>query len=814
MRKVFSLNGLWDISYDGVSFDQKLKVPGNVKITPQSYPEPESLKVWYRKRFSIDNLEDYKHAFLKFYGVDRYTRIELNGKLIGQHTGGFDSFEFEVYDNLSSENILEVFVEDKPLGELENEIVGKQYWYGNSIGIWQDVELLLTGETFIERLLFRLNSSLIKIKANIEGKWDAISYKLYDDQNLILTGISENDEFEIKPDSIKTWSPEEPNLYTLIIEVLKEGKVIDIVKKKTGFRKIEQIGDQIFLNGKPFYMRGLLDQDFYPETNYVPPSKKYIIDELEKIKKTGFNTSRYHVKIPMRDYVETCDNLGVFLWIDLPYANKLDTESKKYLKALRDDVIKRYSGNPSFMFLTLINESWGIDLGNYDEINWLKDFYEESETLVCDRIVIDNSACQGNHHVAGKINDFHFYKSYPDHKEEWEEVIKNFATGEFLPFKIPEQFLPLNHPLHKASIPENLTKKWKKLPKIVSEFGLWGLSDPVFWSGNWERYHFIEGLNINTFRKAAKELYAKTISEISLNTQWAQFWGLKYQIETIRFYSEISGFVLTELSDISWEGNGILDYSRNEKFICSYLKSLNADLLPILRNNSEIFISNVSNTDLEVRLVAEIDGEKLIDIEKNVPAIGTIHVENIDLSNKSGMLYLTAYDKNGFKIGTNFYPLFEFKSQEFTEIYDDIDDEVLAKAEKGDIVFVQLNKAGKYKFFDVIETSFSISKEYLIDWNGDWISTFYYYHPSLLSILNPIYGGQELKEAANPFVIIGGKTLIGKFLGWNFQRSSVLSEIEFGNGKIIVSTLDLKTEIGQALCEALKNTMDYQKNSC
>ncbi|HPR97498.1 MAG TPA: hypothetical protein PK466_14300, partial [Thermotogota bacterium] len=443
-----------------------------------------------------------------------------------------------------------------------------------------------------------------------------------------------------------------------------------------------------------------------------------------------------------------------------------------------DDLMMRYSSSPSFCILTLINESWGIDLSQFDENKWLFDFWKESKLCIRDRLIVDNSACLGNHHVSSDLNDFHFYHAYPEKEAEWNETVKAFAENSFLPFKAVDDS-------EKVCRPETL-------PKIISEFGVWSLSDPVLWQGKWIDYENMS-YQVRDFMKSTVDGFYNS-SALFKGVQWQAFYALKHQIEEMRIYPEISGFVLTELSDISWEANGILDYSRNDKPFTQYMKMLNQDLLPILRKNGEIYISNISNTPIEGEISVTCEGDVLYAGSfKSLPNSCT-KVSDCEIEGINGMVTLEfiTVDNRSF---VNFRNLYAGRKETCFYIADQLDDESYKTAEKGERVYIHLNKPGNFEGFDVIPAKTPLGAIAGMNFDGDWISGFYYYHPELLGYLNYENGSEELCGSFRDTVIVNTKeydVLIGKMIGWNLAPCACVIRKRVGRGEIIISTLDLE----------------------
>ncbi|HDG61662.1 MAG TPA: hypothetical protein ENG15_01510 [Thermotoga sp.] len=411
--------------------------------------------------------------------------------------------------------------------------------------------------------------------------------------------------------------------------------------------------------------------------------------------------------------------------------------------------------------------------------------------------------------MSSDINDYHFYFSYPDNKKNWDKTIESFARGKFRTFYMRRKY-------SLRELFEMVEKKLKipksnfdlsKLPKIVSEFGCWGLPDPSLFVGDWFKYPIFDGKSVSDFIKEFEELYYRTPSEMAVDSQWKEFQTLKYEIESMRIHPEIAGYVLTELSDISWEANGVLDFDRNPKVFAPYLKWLNLDLLPIYRNGM-IYISNVSSTDLRCRVIAKLDGEKILDEKLTVKSFD-VWKRRLDFEG-GGLLDLEILDEQGRTVGRNFYNLVRWKKVKFS-VQKGIKANILKRVENGETILVQLNEEGEYldgkvRVYSSKTPAFGFDSHWA-NWSGDWIGAFYYYHPSLIDLLSPYLGGMELSDLLGDKIIISeeGKILIGKYIGWNMAKCGYLVEIKFGKGRLLLATLKLEdTELGKKIIERLK----------
>ena len=119
------------------------------------------------------------------------------------------------------------------------------------------------------------------------------------------------------------WSPDAPHLYELRAVLRRGGEVADLVRERFGFRSIETHAGRIYLNGQPLFLRGALDQDYYPDGICTPPSEAFLEDQFRKAKALGLNCLRCHIKVPDPRYYAVADRVGLLIWTELPNAGRL-----------------------------------------------------------------------------------------------------------------------------------------------------------------------------------------------------------------------------------------------------------------------------------------------------------------------------------------------------------------------------------------------------------------------------------------------------------------------------------------------------------
>ncbi len=340
----FSLNGYWDYAIDK---NPSLKTPSQGKIL---VPFPiESLlsgvnktlakdeKILYRKTFTLPEGFQKNDVLLHFEAVDYACRIFLNGFELTSHRGGYLPFSVNVTSHLEATNELVALVEDDTKNN--GAATGKQrlnrggIWYTPCSGIWQSVWLESVPEGYFQevRILpdyddqsvhFELVTSLPKGFITITSQG-----------TLIAKTPFHASQITIPLPKMHAWSPEDPFLYD--VEISNNAET---VRSYFGMRKVSigqsEHGPCLCLNGKPYFMNGVLDQGYYSDGIYTPASEQAFVDDILTMKSLGLNTLRKHIKIEDRRFYYHCDRLGMLVWQDFPSGGKYELWSMGLLPTI------------------------------------------------------------------------------------------------------------------------------------------------------------------------------------------------------------------------------------------------------------------------------------------------------------------------------------------------------------------------------------------------------------------------------------------------------------------------------------------------
>ncbi|MEA5060180.1 MAG: glycoside hydrolase family 2 TIM barrel-domain containing protein [Candidatus Pelethousia sp.] len=323
----FCLNGRWRYA---ISAGEKmpLKMEGDILVpfSPESSLSGVNRRLeadrtlWYRREFTLPHGFNQGRVLLHFGAVDQNATVYLNGRELGGHTGGYTPFTLDITPALQTQNLLTVKVKDDT--DASSHTRGKQaskpggIWYGSQSGIWQTVWLESVPKDYITGLFIRPLYDEEAVELTVCAKRNGLpcTARVGD---VVSEGVT-NMPFQISMQGFTPWSPERPHLYDLIIKM-----GLDQVQSYFGMRKFSMEKDdagipRLFLNGKPYFHNGVLDQGYWPDGLYTPPGDEAMIHDIQTMKALGFNMLRKHVKVePLRWYYH-CDRLGMLVWQDMP----------------------------------------------------------------------------------------------------------------------------------------------------------------------------------------------------------------------------------------------------------------------------------------------------------------------------------------------------------------------------------------------------------------------------------------------------------------------------------------------------------------
>ncbi len=321
------LNGIWDYTitkseaYPGYS-DGAIVVP----FSPES--ELSGVRrtlhpgevLWYMKKFYVpDKFVGNRHLLLHFGAVDQEADVFINGDFCVHHEGGYTPFSADVTSLWKWREYNEIAVRVRDDTDKTWRSRGKQkmkrggIWYTPQSGIWQTVWMESVPDNFVRDLLIVPHCEDSECEITVFTETSA-------DCRLMIEGremtFRSNEPFRIPMPDFEYWSPEHPRLYEFTVETGKDKIDSYFAMRSFGTGKDENGIPRLFLNGKPYFHNGLLDQGYYSDGLYTAPCDEAMINDIQTAKDLGFNTLRKHIKIePLRWYYH-CDRLGMLVWQD------------------------------------------------------------------------------------------------------------------------------------------------------------------------------------------------------------------------------------------------------------------------------------------------------------------------------------------------------------------------------------------------------------------------------------------------------------------------------------------------------------------
>lgn len=411
-----NLNGIWDLRKGTVdeeytasfTYDKSILVPFPLESALSGVMEKSDEQCyWYRRTFSLPETMRSKHILLNFGAVDWQCKVYVNGKKVGEHTGGYDPFTFDITDALNSDSEQEIAVYIYDNTGVQGQPTGKQSkspsicWYTAVSGIWQTVWIEPVDPVYIKSIemeptvarnwmSFRIDSSDPNATANITIK-DRSGNVAGELKNAKVGSIA-----RVTINNPHLWSPSDPYLYDVDIALVNNGKTTDNVKSYCAMRSIKVATidgiTRIVLNGNEIFQFGPLDQGFWPDGIYTAPSDEALLFDIKSMKEIGFNMIRKHIKVEPDRWYYHCDHEGILVWQDLPSPN-LPKGSEDFAKSnFRDEsknIIRSIKNHPSIVQWIVFNEGWGqfdtVDMTNYVDglVNSLSPSRYGKASLIC-----------------------------------------------------------------------------------------------------------------------------------------------------------------------------------------------------------------------------------------------------------------------------------------------------------------------------------------------------------------------------------------------------------------------------------------------
>ncbi len=513
--------------------------------------------VWYRKQVTIPAAWAGRKVLLHFQACDYDTTVWVNEVEVVRHRGGFTPFACDLGDLAKAGETITIVVRARdnhrialPRGKQCHEYGNRGCLYTRTTGIWQTVWLEPVPVTYLQRprITPDLPNRQFIIQQPVRGNTAGMKLRavLKDDQGVIATVTSELAGqmsgmmvLTIASDRVRAWSPTDPHLYWLQIELLDAtGKRVDAIDSYAGLRSISMVGKAIQLNGQTIFQRLVLDQGYYPDGLMTAPSDEALVRDIQISLDAGFNGARLHQKVFEERFLYHADRMGYLVWGEFGdwgcggFGPNHDHQKPDaaYVTQWLEAVERDYS-HPSIIGWCPLNETWQTLT---DRITVLDDvtrgMFLATKAMDTSRPVLDTSG-YSHRVIETDIFDCH------DYAQDVAKFAANHAkTSEGQPFinKHSEQVI---------SIP------YRGQPFFVSEFG------GIWW---------------NPDAKPGDASWGYGQRPTSIDEFYQRFDGL---CKALLDNPAMFGYCYTQLTDVFQEQNGVVRFDRSGKFDLAKLRA-------------------------------------------------------------------------------------------------------------------------------------------------------------------------------------------------------------------------------------------------
>lgn len=572
-----SLNGVWEFEFDpgdsGIArgllnrpLTGSIVVPFAPESTLSGIGDVDfHSSVWYRRSIQVPADWTGERILLHFQAVDHDATVWIDGQEVGRHRGGFSSFTLDITDavNPGTPATLLLRARDSKDGSQARGKQSTEYHnhdcdYTRTTGIWQTVWLEPVPESSLKRP--RITPELastsfhveVPLRRNVPG--GRVTVTVRDDGQALATASIRTDldlaarvTVRIPEELARCWSPEDPHLYDLDIELTgADGSVLDAIRSYAGLRSVSIHGKAVHLNGRPVFQRLVLDQGYYEDGIMTAPDDASLIRDITLAQAAGFNGARLHQKVFEERYLYHADRLGYLVWGEFgdwgckvgwaPDDRQQPTASfiTQWLEVLDRDV-----SHPSIIGWCPLNETRqfiGDSITVLDDVT--RGMFLATKAFDLSRPVIDASGY--SHRVAETdIYDSHNYEQDPT---RFADVMGGVGTGDpYINTEDDENERRENRPW---SVP------YAGQPYFCSEFGgIWWSPDPR-----------ADGWGYGNPPASLDEFYER-------------FTGLT---AALLDNPDMFGYCYTQLTDVFQEQNGIYFFDRTPKFDLALLRAAQA----------------------------------------------------------------------------------------------------------------------------------------------------------------------------------------------------------------------------------------------
>lgn len=566
------LGGPWDFAVaaaaarpDAVTFDRTILVPYPPESPASGVAERGYLPtVWYRRLVDRDQVRragvpgQGQRIVLHFGAVDYTADVWLDGVHLGSHRGGQTPFSFDVTDVLTGDKdtweLLVRAADDphdvaQPRGKQDWRPEPHSIWYDRTTGIWQPVWLEAVPAQHVAELSWTSDVPGALVRASLRLAHrpttpTSVSVRLEHAGELLaeqtVRALDQDVEIVLHlPRQANgqayeefLWSPERPTLLDSCVTVEDGAGNRDVVGSYLGLRSTAAAHGAFLLNDRPYYLRAVLEQGYWPETHLAAPSAEALRREVTLIKELGFNAARVHQKAEDPRFLFWADRLGLAVWGETANAYAFSPRAVEQLTTEWLALVRRDRSHPSIVTWVPLNESWGVQHGAHDRAQRDYSVGLANLTRAVDptRPVISND---GWEHTDSDILTIH------DYAPRGADLRQHFGDAAAVQALL-DGIGPAGRQLRLLESDD------RGQPVMLTEFG--GISFAAEHEGDWG--------------------YSTAADAGDLEAR------LRDLLDAVRSCRPLSGFCYTQLTDTGQETNGLLDARRRPKLPLAVLREV------------------------------------------------------------------------------------------------------------------------------------------------------------------------------------------------------------------------------------------------
>jgi hypothetical protein len=492
------LNGRWSYAITGsdaapTTWDGEILVPFSPEaalsgVERQLQPDEH---LWYERAVRLPEGFVVGRVLLHFGAVDQSCRVFVDGVQVGEHRGGYLPFTIDVTESLGDglEHALRVDVVDP--SDTSYHSRGKQalqrggIWYTAQSGIWQSVWLESVPEQFVRGLEVRpvLDERCVEVVVEASVAGIATVVLLAEGREVARTSGPGGATLTLPVETPREWSPDDPFLYDLVVTLGADRVESYVGMRSVGISVDERGHARLMLNGRPVFHAGVLDQGYWPDGLYTPPTDAAMVHDIRTMKELGFTVLRKHIKVEPLRWYHHCDRLGMLVWQDMvnggrrynpavitaPVALPVRLDDRRHRLFGRQDAagradftaeleatVRLLKNTPSIVVWVPFNEGWG----QFDA----REAVERIRAIDPDRII--DHASGWHDQRAGDLRSLHVYFRRIRPRRSWRRDGRAVVVSEYggYSLRLPgHEFGPREFGYRRYTDPDAFTEAYVEL---------------------------------------------------------------------------------------------------------------------------------------------------------------------------------------------------------------------------------------------------------------------------------------------------------------------------------------------------------------